>query len=339
MNRFPAPAPLAAVAVLILAAVLSVAAVSQAAQNPLLSGGGSEQDQGPQLTGYPGFLAPVMERIARFQVALKQKLVRFSRDIKDNPLGRSFWLFLGAAFAYGALHALGPGHGKVYACSYFLSRPSTLAKALWLGNLSMFAHVLSAVTLVLGGYYVLRMAGALAVENMTPILESVSYALLLIVGLYLALRIFLDLKTGRVAAMLQDVPEPNAAAGDDEEALAEAAKSCGHAHHRDLTDRRSLWATALAVGLVPCPGASIILIFAISQHLVVAGLLAMLAISLGMGATITLIAAVAVLSHRTLFALARKRQKLFVTVHALLGFTGALAILGLGGLLLLGRLI
>ena len=320
--------------VLGLALALCGAAPCPADQNPILSGrGGDRSDEpGQQLTGYPGFLAPIMERIVWFQTALKHQLVTFSRDIKDNPLGRSFWLFLGAAFAYGALHALGPGHGKVYACSYFLSRPSTLVKGLLLGNMSMFVHVLSATTLVLGGYYLLRTAGALAVENAAPILETVSYALLVAVGLYLTLRTVLDLKSGRVAAMITE-SLPATKGNDTKDAAACIAAP------RDRSGSRSLWATSLAIGLAPCPGASIILIFAMSKQLLLAGLLAMLAISLGMGVTVTSIAAMAILFHRTVFALASRRRTLFVVLHGLLALGGGLAILLLGGLLLLGRLL
>ena len=50
-------------------------------------------------------------------------------------------------------------------------------------------------------------------------------------------------------------------------------------------------------------------------------------------------AAAAILFHRTVFALVHRRRRLFVALHAALAFTGSLAILCLGGLLLLGRLI
>ncbi|THB66367.1 MAG: hypothetical protein D6E12_10695 [Desulfovibrio sp.] len=336
-----------------LAAVCAVCTVQPAqAQNPFI---GDSDDQAqepavPQLTGYPGFLQPLMEKINWMQVTLKHKLVTFSRDIHENPLGRSFWLFLGAAFLYGVLHALGPGHGKVYACSYFLSRPSTLFKGLVLGNMSMLFHVLSATIVVLTGYYLLKMAGAVAVEESGPILMTISYAILLIVGLYLFIRIILDLRSGKIAAMADsmtcgphshDFPpsasdssvDPNAPDASPPEPAANPDKK------HDLADTRSMWATAMAVGVVPCPGASIILIFALSQKLFVAGLLAMLAISLGMGATITLVACSAILFHKTMLAIAGKRRKLFVIIHALLSLTGALAILGLGGLLLLGQVL
>ena len=75
-------------------------------------------------------------------------MASFARDIRENPFGRAFWLFLLAGFGYGVLHALGPGHGKSFICGYFLSRKGNLLQGLAMGTGSMLAHVASAALMV-----------------------------------------------------------------------------------------------------------------------------------------------------------------------------------------------
>ena len=88
-----------------------------------------------------------------------------------------------------------------------------------------------------------------------------------------------------------------ATAGDASTAL---ACDCGHAHIPDpatltapLTLRSSL-AAVLAVGIRPCSGAIIVLVFALSQQLWWAGILSVLAMSLGTGLTVAALATLAV---------------------------------------------
>lgn len=66
----------------------------------------------------------------RLQKELRAGIAAFARDIRENPFGRAFWLFLLAGFGYGVLHALGPGHGKSFICGYFLSRKGSLLQGL-----------------------------------------------------------------------------------------------------------------------------------------------------------------------------------------------------------------
>ena len=90
-----------------------------------------------------------------------------------------------AAFAFGMLHALLPGHGKSVLASYYA------ADGRWRGALGsslllIFTHVGSAVVLVLSGYAILRhtIGGA----GRAPMLEHVSQILIVLIGLWLLWR-------------------------------------------------------------------------------------------------------------------------------------------------------
>lgn len=60
--------------------------------------------------------------VAAAQRELRQKISDYAGAIRDNPRGTAILQFLGLAFVFGVIHALGPGHGKAFVCSWFLSR-------------------------------------------------------------------------------------------------------------------------------------------------------------------------------------------------------------------------
>jgi len=66
---------------------------------------------------------------------IRHKAADVAREIKQNPLGPAFWAYLGLAFAYGVIHALGPGHGKVFVGTYFLTRNATLWQGVLAGSI------------------------------------------------------------------------------------------------------------------------------------------------------------------------------------------------------------
>ena len=284
-----------------------------AARNPFIS---SEQGESPPprrpLTGYPAFLQPLMQKVAVVQAAIKQQMVRLAKEIRQNPFSSQFWGFMLLSFAYGVVHALGPGHGKIYTCSYFLSRPGTLKKVLLFGNLTMFIHVLSGTVLILFGALVLKTSGAMTLENSGIILERFSYGLLVVVGLFIAGRIIRELRKGH-----------------------------GHGHSHacpDQGDMKSLIVTSLAVGMVPCPGAALILLFSLTLGILGAGLWAMLCIAAGMAITTSMFAMGAMGFRRTFLSLADGHDRVAGSLYAVISIGGALCITLLGAILLLGSI-
>jgi len=284
---------------------------ARAARNPFISSQRTKDAPAKNpATGYPAFLRHVMDKIAVAQQTIKQKMVRLAHEIQQRPFGRSFWGFMLLSFLYGVIHALGPGHGKIYTCSYFLSRPGTFKKGLLFGNLTMLSHVLSGTALILVGAFVLRTSGALTLENSGVYLERVSYGILAALGLFLTGRAIYEYRTG---------------------------KGHSHADHCPQTsDMKSLVVTALAIGLVPCPGAALILLFSLTLGILPAGLAAMVCVASGMAITSSLFAFLAIRVHKTFLTLAQGNASLFNTTHTLLTLGGAMCISALGALLLLG---
>jgi nickel/cobalt exporter len=279
---------------------------SKAASNPFISSKNSRvAPQKNTMAGYPAFLQPAMEKVALFQASIRQRMVSLTQQIRQQPLGQAFWGFMLLAFSYGVVHAIGPGHGKIYTCSYFLSRPGTVKKVLIFVNLTMFTHVLSGTVLILFGALVLKTSGALTLENAGIYMERFSYSLLIIVGFFISAKIIRENRNGN-----------------------------GHTH--DLPNQKNLLLTALAVGLVPCPGAALILLFALTMGILNAGLWAMLCIAVGMTITTSIFAFGAMVFRKAFLGLFNKNQHLVTVIYLILSLGGALCISLFGSILLLG---
>ncbi len=311
--RMCIPALLAA---LLCLALLSLALLPEnvsAARNPFIrSDKQSEQQQNATQPAAPSFSvipSSWLQDVIRWQLALRMQMTGLARDIAHSPWGGSFGLFMAASFLYGAAHALGPGHGKAFAIAYFLDRPGPLWLGLLFGNLSMVCHVASAATLVLVGSYILRTAASGVVDDVGGLLEGISYGLLACIGLGLLL--------GNVYGLLRrrNESEPRPQTGASPKTLA---------------------LTAMAAGLAPCPGAALVLMFCISLGVQTAGLLSLLAISLGMGVTISAFATAAIASRSLVLRMLHNRRKTFDVVQAGVSILGGAAIASMGSILLAG---
>jgi nickel/cobalt exporter len=92
---------------------------------------------------------------------------------------------IGAAFGFGMLHALLPGHGKSVLASYYAG-DGRFQGALGSSTIMILTHVGSAVVLVLSGFVILQrtIGGA----GRAPALEHASQALIVLFGLWLLWR-------------------------------------------------------------------------------------------------------------------------------------------------------
>lgn len=214
-----------------------------------------------------------MSALTAWQLRIRQAMVSYAKLIRENPRGGAFWSFLGLAFIYGVVHALGPGHGKVFVVAYFLSRKASVGQALITGIMISFLHVFSAVTLVVLFYFIVRTGVMGSVDQAGRHLQSFSAALIAVVGLVLAW------KSGR-ALFRNPVHEAPAPSGVQ-------------------SGRGGPFSLALAVGLVPCPGAALILLFSISLDILSTGMLAMLCLASGLALTTGSFAVISHLARNT----------------------------------------
>ncbi|KCB23148.1 nickel/cobalt transporter [Bordetella hinzii] len=237
------------------------------------------------------------------------------------------WLLVGLSFAYGVFHALGPGHGKAVISAFVLANHQSARNG---AVLALFSALVQAVVAIL---MVALLAGGLNVTAQvmnagTQWLETASHGLIVALGAWL-----LWVKAIR--------PWGSAPRGARRH-LHHAACGCGHVPPLSLMsgrlDWRRAWTAIAAVGLRPCSGALIVLVFALSQGMFGAGMVAALAMGLGTGLTVALLAMAAAWSRRALTASPRLSPRAAARLRYGIESLAALAVFVLGLLLLGGQI-
>jgi nickel/cobalt transporter (NicO) family protein len=202
----------------------------------------------------PQWMRQVVGTSIRWQSELNARLQDALPD-RDAGLGSIAALTIVLlSFAYGVLHALGPGHGKTVVGTYLVSHPSRIGEAMLLGVWSATAQALSAIALV-GGAAWLAKHGFDGVLTQAARLELVSYAALLLVGLWTAWSIVTRrdcCKPARVHfssfRLIDAFDEDNAAYLGSKLSM------------QRRTSRQNIFLTGLAVGIRPCAGSIFVLI-------------------------------------------------------------------------------
>lgn len=275
----------------------------------------------------PGMGAPgggVFGWIAGKQSAFYRELSGAIRSVKQDPAALT--TLAGLSFAYGVFHAAGPGHGKAVISSYLVATGEGFRRGVALSALAALAQALSAIALV-GLFAVALNATAVAMAGATWWLEAVSYAAIVAVGLMLVWR------KGR-GFLLALQGRPSHVHGPD----------CAHGHGVDprvaegRVDWRQAGAAVLAIGLRPCTGALVTLVFALSQGILWAGIAATFAMAAGTAVTVAAIAALAVGAKATALRIASARPGMGAALVAGLEALAAVLILALGAALLGGLL-
>ncbi len=243
--------------------------------------------------------------------------------------GSAFLLLAGLSFAYGVFHAAGPGHGKAVISSYLLATGETLRRGIAISFAAAIAQAVTAIAVV-GLLAAIVGATSRAMGATAWWLEAASYALIVLLGITLLFR------TVRAAVgTLRGEHVHDHSCGPD----------CGHAHAPQPSalagefDWKRAASAVLAIGLRPCTGALIILVFALTQGLIWTGIAATFAMALGTAITVTAIAALAVGAKSLALRLASTSSNGVGTI-ALHGIevVAGFAVLGFG-LMLLGGLL
>ena len=283
------------VAVLAAVLVLDGALHALLAQNPF---GGPRAAAEPQVGGIVGWLLAKQSEFYREMSAT-------IRAAKSD--GSAVWTLLAISFAYGIFHAAGPGHGKAVISSYLVANRETARRGIVLSFASALLQALVAVVLVCICAWLLN-ATAKTMCGAEKAIEIASYALIAAFGARLVWT-----KGGGFMRALQAKPAMAAAAhdrdghdhahghhdhGHDHDHVHD--EHCGHSHGPtpDQLAGPGGWQRGLgaifAVGLRPCSGAILVLVFALAQGLFWAGIAATFVMGLGTAITVATIAVLAV---------------------------------------------
>jgi ABC-type nickel/cobalt efflux system permease component RcnA len=279
------------VALIALFVVLDSAVHVALAQTPF---GGPRPAPEPQVGGFVGWLLAKQSEFYREMSAT-------IRAAKSD--GSAVWTLLAISFAYGIFHAAGPGHGKAVISSYLVANQETAWRGIVLSFASALMQALVAVAIVAVGAWLLNVT-AKTMCGAEKTIEIASYALIALFGARLVWT-----KGGAFVSALQaERPQP---------AMAAVHHHHGHDHHHHGHDhdhgdhsghshgpmpnelagpggwRRGL-AAILTVGIRPCSGAILVLVFSLAQGLFWVGIAATFVMGLGTAITVATIAVVAV---------------------------------------------
>lgn len=278
------------------------------AQNPF--GGPRPAAAEPQVGGIVGWLLAKQSEFYREMSAT-------IRAAKSD--GSAVWTLLAISFAYGIFHAAGPGHGKAVISSYLIANQETARRGIVLSFASALLQSLVAVVVV-GICAWLLNATAKTMCGAERGIEIASYALIAAFGARLVWT-----KGGGFMRALQANPAPAIAVahhhghghhhhhghdhdhhhhdhghhGHDHDDHVHD-EHCGHSHGPtpDQLAGPGGWQRGLgaifAVGLRPCSGAILVLVFALAQGLFWAGIAATFVMGLGTAITVATIAVIAV---------------------------------------------
>jgi len=198
----------------------------------------------------------VVMRSALWQREVNIQMSTLLKAVAENPTkaGGTLLLF---SFVYGVLHALGPGHGKVVITTWLATHPSKLKPAIGLTLASSLLQGLVAILLVVVVLSLLALP-ARQLHLSGYWLEKGSYLLVGVLGLLLCWRALKRLR------QLLHTPKfraftPHHVHHDN--------CGCGHQHLPTQTqlqnggDWRARLVIVLSMGMRPCSGAIMVLLF------------------------------------------------------------------------------
>ena len=268
------------------------------AQNPF---GGPRPAAEPQVGGIIGWILAKQSEFYR-------EMSTTIRAAKSD--GSAVWTLLGISFAYGIFHAAGPGHGKAVISSYLVANEETARRGIVLSFASALLQALVAVALVAVLAWLLS-STAKTMCSAEKAIEIASYALIAAFGARLVWT-----KGGGFMRALQAKPAPHQHHDhahhhhdhDHHDHGHDHAHGHGHIHdehcghsHGPTPDQLAGpggWQRGLgaifAVGMRPCSGAILVLVFSLAQGLFWAGIAATFVMGLGTAITVATIAVVAV---------------------------------------------
>jgi nickel/cobalt transporter (NicO) family protein len=278
----------------------------------------------------------VMDKQRSFYGAMSMSI----RQMKSqSPLAAALTLML-LSFGYGIFHAAGPGHGKAVISAWLLATENELRRGILIAFMSAVVQALTAIAIVSALLIFVTAVGTTA-RDVAGVLESASYALIVLMGAYLVWTAFRPHRHAE-AGHTHDHRHHDHDHHHDHPHDADCA--CGHTHVPEARQVKGEWSLgkalslAFAVGIRPCSGALLVLIFANTLGLYWAGITSTFVMALGTAITVSVIAAIAVYSKKLALSLAKRDDTWLGHAAFALRLGGGLVIIALGGILCWGSL-
>ena len=269
-----------------------------------------EEEDVSLYTQFTEYLINFLRR-ANAEVATHMKAIE-----KGEDLG-AFFLGLAVAFVYGMVHAFGPGHGKFIIVSYFLGREVRVRQGLLLAAQMSIVHVIAAIIIVWLADVVLKAGFGIGLTDV-PGVRAGSFLIIVGIGLYM---LYQAVKISR---------NPSADIEHGHSHGHGHGHSHGHSHsHGGSTEGGIL---ALAAGMVPCPGAVLVMLYAVANDMIYPGFILVASMSVGIGLSISVMGVSAIIARQTVTRILEKSggSNSVNIFRSIMNYTGAIFVTLIG---------
>ena len=284
---------------------------------------------------YQDFIQWVISQQAGFH----RELVTLVRAISKEGSPVLLWGLISTSFFYGVFHAAGPGHGKAVISAYMLASKAPLRRGISLAFLCAGVQAVMAVAVILVLSQVFSLAGK--AMQISRFFEIASFAAVGLIGVWILVRLLRG-QSGCGHDHSHDHLERHHHAhghahahdhsNEHDHSHEHDSHACCSPHEQEAkTARRSIWAMVIAVGIRPCTGAVLVLLFSLSAGIFVWGLVATFAMALGTAITVAALAGVSVFVRDTGLALSSQHQVWRQRVSRFFGFVAAFALIIISG--------
>ena len=183
----------------------------------------------------------------------------------------ALWTVLLASFAYGVVHAAGPGHGKIVIGGYGLARAVPMLRLSLIALAASLGQAVTAVALVYAGIMILGLGREALVGVTEGIMAPASYGAIVLIGLWLIWRGIRHARAGK------------------HETSDGVCGHCGHAHGpsvEQVQQAGNLRDALLLIGGIairPCTGALFVLVITWHMGIGWVGVIGAFSMALGTG--------------------------------------------------------
>jgi len=270
--------------------------------------------------GEPSLFRRAGAAVIKLQSQVNRAINAQLMEIKAGDRPWALWGGLLIGFLYGVFHALGPGHGKSVIVGYFLGREAHPLRGIAMAGWISLSHVVGAIVIVTVVHFILSQSLASPVDEVDG-LRVFSYAAILLIGL------------GMLWSALRGGGHTHAHGHDHDHH--------GHDHHHHERcahvpgARKEQGLLGFAAGFIPCSGAILILVFALTNGIVWSGIAMTLAIAVGMAITLSVMGVASILVRRQIVL----RLPESAVASRAFGLVGPILVTAIGAVLLCGALL
>ncbi|MGM0614349.1 MAG: nickel/cobalt transporter [Pseudomonadota bacterium] len=267
-------------------------------------------------------------QLLAWQRDLHRSLTLAITELAQAPTAATWGVLLGVSFGYGVFHAAGPGHGKAVLATYLASHGGAVRRALGLSFAAALLQGITAILLVVVLVYLLGWVTRQAMGSVATV-EHVSFLLVATLGGWLCWR-----AVNQLQAAYAPRGESFSADHDHDHGPGAHHHCCHGAHHiepEQALDKRTALMTVVAIGIRPCSGAVLMVGAASLLGNVLLGMAAVLAMSLGTGLTVSMLALATIVARDwAKRRLAGQQRQLGQQLAAWLALAGGSVIVVLG---------